>query len=288
MALPGIASSSAAAPLTRDEERAIALIQIVALLKVLHQQPLDSTRHEDDLEIVNKEGYELTFQREQELTGLLAFLSNTKYDNQRIPAIAVQESRAPYELQILMAVNGGKPGDDNGTIQKVLDGFERVFQPLSGIRDGPERDIENEDKIRSNVYDAILNMCNTRIIERLDPGKMNQKTTVEKKEPMKERLEAAIDLLKEDNPRDENLRDAAEDFKARARLAIRGIAAWEKHQVMADMRALVDRFYELNEMPKFVDIVSHIEKRSKQAGRGAASLSRALPKLRGIRMQPNF
>ncbi|CAI4220062.1 unnamed protein product [Parascedosporium putredinis] len=220
MALPGIASSSAAAPLTRDEERAIALIQIVALLKVLHQQPLDSTRHEDDLEIVNKEGYELTFQREQELTGLLAFLSNTKYDNQRIPAIAVQESR-------------------------------------------PERDIENEDKIRSNVYDAILNMCNTRIIERLDPGKMNQKTTVEKKEPMKERLEAAIDLLKEDNPRDENLRDAAEDFKARARLAIRGIAAWEKHQVMADMRALVDRFYELNEMPKFVDI---------EAGNGPRSL----------------
>lgn len=140
---------------------------------------------------------------------------------------------------------------------------------VTDVAPGPERDIENEDKIRSNVYDAILNMCNTRIIERLDPGKMNQKTTVEKKEPMKERLEAAIDLLKEDNPRDENLRDAAEDFKARARLAIRGIAAWEKHQVMADMRALVDRFYELNEMPKFVDIVSHIEKRSKQAGRGS-------------------
>ncbi|PKS11267.1 hypothetical protein jhhlp_003029 [Lomentospora prolificans] len=221
----------------------------IALLRFLHEIPELPTRNQRNRVPFRDEDYQLPFDRERQLAGILAFLSRVKDDPYRVPAISLQECPKGRSVNVLIAVNRKSAADGKVAVQKIADGFQRIFEPLRGA--GKDDDYE----VRDRVFDAIVPMCWDRIVERLSPDK-SWKASEKKKKPIKELLQNAIKALRNNNKVPVSSRAAAKEFLERARAALRQVSAWDNHRVVPEMKALIRKIHSLKNVPEFARIVA--------------------------------
>lgn len=88
--------SSCSAPL------AVICAEKVALLHLLHQVPVQPSRNETNHR--PRGNYSLSFEQEEKLASVLAFLSNTKNDCNHVPALCVEENLASGSLDVVLIV----------------------------------------------------------------------------------------------------------------------------------------------------------------------------------------
>ncbi|KAK7920301.1 hypothetical protein PG985_008323 [Apiospora marii] len=120
--------------------------------------------------------YALPFEWEIRLTSILAFLSSVSGNPRHVTAVCIKEHHQE-QLDVLLAINKGKPDDGESILREVQNGFAKLFKILSQNNAEP---IDNEDRI----FDTVISMCHKRILRRLKlrgvkPGKPSIKGTLE-------------------------------------------------------------------------------------------------------------
>jgi hypothetical protein len=108
----------------------------IALLHFLHSVPALPSSNSAPRPPIAREGYSLSFEQERSLADTLAFLSSTKDDPSYVPAVCVEEKPELTLINVLIAVNKGKPSDGNKTLENVRKGFEVLFAVLSRVSNG--------------------------------------------------------------------------------------------------------------------------------------------------------
>lgn len=114
----------------------VACAESIALLHLIHSVPTRPSSNPIDNLPLQQDGYTLSFTRERNLVGTLAFLSNTMDDPNHIPALCVKEDPESLSLSVLLAVNRIKWNDGNQVLQGIKQGFERIFAILSDVSNG--------------------------------------------------------------------------------------------------------------------------------------------------------
>jgi hypothetical protein len=122
---------------------AVAVAECIAFLEILHGTtptlPCANLRpasldHGDDR-------YQLPFDKERDLTGTLAFLSNIKNNPNRIPAVCIREDQQQNMLQLFVAVNQEKSNDGAHVLKETQMAFGKLLQTIGASHEGtcPER-----------------------------------------------------------------------------------------------------------------------------------------------------
>ncbi|KAK8039835.1 hypothetical protein PG993_008246 [Apiospora rasikravindrae] len=143
------------------ESLATKCAESIALLHLLHSVPVQPHANKPSQLPAFKDGYTLSFEQERHLAGVLAFLSSTKKDPNRIPAVCLREKRKPASLDVLLAVNKGDKDDGDDVLGELEAGFKSLFEILSRVGKVDAAHIERE------AFDAIVSMCSARILDRL-------------------------------------------------------------------------------------------------------------------------
>jgi len=125
-------------PVGGPTEAAIRCAENIALLRILHNIPQKRLKNSPSSLAFRNEEYNLPFDREHHLTGVLAFLSCLKDDPCRIPAVSVRECQegSSMKLDVLVAVNRKNTGDGKHALRKIVEGFEPIFSHLRYIGQG--------------------------------------------------------------------------------------------------------------------------------------------------------
>jgi hypothetical protein len=109
---------------------AIARAESIALLHLLHSVPTPPSSNQYG-SALPEQGYALPFRKERELTSTLAFLSYTKDDPDRIPAVCIKQNIAEASLHVLIAVNKHKSKDGSVMLRELEQSFGNIFAILS-------------------------------------------------------------------------------------------------------------------------------------------------------------
>ncbi|KAF8851658.1 hypothetical protein BDZ45DRAFT_750438 [Acephala macrosclerotiorum] len=218
---------------------AVTCAENIALLYLLHSVP-DPPSHNpiDDLPI-RQSGYSLSFERERNLAGTLAFLSNLKDGPEHIPAVCVEEAPKSAFLNVLLAVNKASPKDGEQVLQNIKLGFERISALLSRVLGEGTPGVEDE------IFAAIISMCSARILCRLRFVANSRKAT---RQPIKELLQDAIKSIRQlenEMVKDSKLLTIATLFIERAKDMIKLADAWVNHHTPARLGELVEGVHHL-------------------------------------------
>ena len=118
---------------------AITCAENVALLSLLHSVsnsgPIESVPVPPSSNTMNhlprREDYILSFEREHNLAGVLAFLAQTEDDPNHIPAVCIEQNLELGGLNVLLAINKSKWCDGDTILQDLKQRFQRLFSVLS-------------------------------------------------------------------------------------------------------------------------------------------------------------
>lgn len=89
-----------------DPTLALTCAESIAFLSILHMAPEEPFANPiPDSQLQQSEGHLLPFEKERHLASTLAFLSCTKRDPNRIPALYVRENQQAMKLEVVLAVN---------------------------------------------------------------------------------------------------------------------------------------------------------------------------------------
>ncbi|KAI2614966.1 hypothetical protein GGR54DRAFT_312779 [Hypoxylon sp. NC1633] len=202
----------------------------VATLHLLHPIPAQPSSNPVTNVQSRAAGYTLSFEKERYLAGTLAFLAYPKDDNNRIPAVCVEEAPNSKYLNILLAIN--KAGGDEGrqALEELKNGFEKIFSHLARA-DNSSLDVENE------VFESIISMCSRRILHRLRLRPSGQGQSI------KEALQVALDYLRHTTHRgtkNAQILLGLDLFIERARVVLKLIHSWANHQLNPHLAELVE------------------------------------------------
>lgn len=131
-----VSDSLCSMTLTHSSCPTIICAEDVAFLHFLHSVPTLPSFNSVNHLAFHREGYALSFSREQDLVKTLAFLSYTKDDPDYVPALCVVEEHKLKSLNVFLAVNKSKREDGALILQKVKQYFEDIFTILSGVSQG--------------------------------------------------------------------------------------------------------------------------------------------------------
>ncbi|KAH7118261.1 hypothetical protein B0J13DRAFT_652222, partial [Dactylonectria estremocensis] len=204
----------------------------ISLLFLLHSVPTPPVRTPIKRSQILEAGYSLPFDKERSLASTLAFLSSIRDDPNRIPAVCVQEDPDSEGLNIILAINRANGVDGQGDLQEVERGLREILIILSHILDG--------NNTESDVFNAVVSMCSTRILCRL---RLRANSRNKPKQPINEVLHLAIASLKQLNLRSRKSRkmaDVSTVFETRAKAVIQLVGAWTKHQTMTRLGNLIE------------------------------------------------
>lgn len=111
---------------------AVGRAESIALLHLLHSVPSlpSSNQHGSTLP---DQGYSLPFRKERDLVSALAFLSCTKDDPNRIPAVCIKHNTAEEIIDVLIAVNKHRANDGSTVLRELKESFEMIFTILSRV-----------------------------------------------------------------------------------------------------------------------------------------------------------
>lgn len=120
----------------------------IAHLYMLHSVPVQP--HANSLSHLPtfREGYTLPFDQERLLASVLAFLSGIEDDPSHVTAVCVKENQSTSSLEVLLAVNKGKPDDGESVLRELKQGFEKLFTELSQVSGGTR-----------SQYESVLHCC---------------------------------------------------------------------------------------------------------------------------------
>lgn len=114
-----------------DPTLAVACAESIAFLHVLHQVPqLPSTNPIPDSQLQQSDGHLLPFEKERHLASILAFLSSTRTDANRIPALYVRENQQDMRLEVILAVNEEKYQSGNQARKRMKDCLKSISAAL--------------------------------------------------------------------------------------------------------------------------------------------------------------
>ncbi|KAF2439277.1 hypothetical protein P171DRAFT_317130, partial [Karstenula rhodostoma CBS 690.94] len=211
----------------------------IALLYLLHSVPLPPSRNEINRHPVLHGSYSLSFNRERDLTSILAFLSHTMNDSDHVPALCVEEDPGSVSLNVVLAVNKKKWEDGNEILYSLKQSLEGIFAILSDISEGM-----HSRAMEHHIFTAIVSMCSQRILRRL---RFVAKKWESPKQPLKGVLSDAIHSLKQVSQH--TLHDVPVHlFTERAKDVIRLADSWIKHQKSAELEDLVEGIYWLKQI----------------------------------------
>ncbi|KAK8134627.1 hypothetical protein PG984_006639 [Apiospora sp. TS-2023a] len=175
------------------------------------------------------EAYTLSFEDEEVLASLLAFLSSntTSEEAAHVTAVCIKENRPPC-LDVLLAVNKGHPDDGESVLREVKGSFVELFKTLR--QNASPYSMDGQDII----FDTILSMCRIRILRRL-----------ETKTPIKKMLRRARKAIEADKKSPYFARFLTEAGKLES-----AIDEWLAVGSDSALKTLVQRFSELQELEK--------------------------------------
>jgi hypothetical protein len=186
-------------------------------------------------------GYSLPLKDEAELAEILAFLSSTKDDPSRIPAVGIEESTARDCLRVLLAVNKASHNDGDAILEAIKAGFEEVFTILN------EYQVDDREGRMDLLLTAIVTMCYKRILCRL---RLISNSRSKPKKPFKEVLQNAVNAINQMEFRSPgDMTAAAKDLLENAKTVARAIDLWTKHQTVIRLISIVKAVKILSETP---------------------------------------
>lgn len=217
----------------------------------------------------HREDYVLSFERERSLAGALAYISNTKDDPNRVPAICVEEDHHEgyTALRILLAMNKSECKDGEDLLRTIKEGFEGIFKALSKVADSckllrASRDlgsaterygIRTDDAqvgVEHEIRRLIISMCSEKILTRLNLRRRKNRSP---NQPAKEKLQDFIRALAPHGAMKlPPLASVSDGERAliveRARKIIPLIDAWKNHPKLQQLESLVCGFYQLRKL----------------------------------------
>jgi len=111
---------------------AIARAESIALLHLLHYVPIPPSSNQYTVKLPDQ-NYSLPFKKERDLTSTLAFLSCTKDDPDRVPAVCIKQNTAAASISVLIAVNKRNAHGGNVVLRELEQGLESIFAILSRV-----------------------------------------------------------------------------------------------------------------------------------------------------------
>ncbi|CAG9949772.1 unnamed protein product, partial [Clonostachys rosea f. rosea IK726] len=177
--------------------------------------------------------YSLPFEKERDLTIILAYISCIRDNPSRVPALCIRENKAADQLDILFAVNASNAAD-KGVLPEVQTRFQKLFKLLSSV---PTSDHAEED-----IFAEIVSMCTTRILERLRILHQQDKL------PVETHLIETIRILSQKSP---TFVEAAKDL-------VHKINIWNKHQATSELIKVVESAHRLSKIPDLPTLLDQI------------------------------
>ncbi|CAH0020820.1 unnamed protein product [Clonostachys rhizophaga] len=194
--------------------------------------------------------YSLPFEKERDLTIILAYISCIRDNPNRVPALCIRENKASNQLDILFAVNASNAAD-KGVLPEVQTRFQELFKLLSSVPTckplrGEEFCLKSPltfpadmmlpfwlaDNAEKDIFAEIVSMCTTRILE------PTQET----------HLLDAIRILSQKSP---TFADAAKDL-------VHKINLWNKHQTTSELIKVVESAHHLSKILDLATLLDHI------------------------------
>ncbi|KAK0731795.1 hypothetical protein B0H67DRAFT_476575, partial [Lasiosphaeris hirsuta] len=140
----------------------VALVENIALLSYLNKTPILPKAY--DLPSVQTHQYperRLSLKREADLAKTIAFLAGISDDSQHVVATCIEELPAEKGTRVLIAINKLDHSSGEVTLQQIQAGLEEIFGLLSKVN------TENDTLLENKVLDAIVEMCQNRILSRM-------------------------------------------------------------------------------------------------------------------------
>ncbi|KAI0440128.1 hypothetical protein F4803DRAFT_528485 [Xylaria telfairii] len=227
---------------------AIRSTENIAMLHLLHRVPaLPSLNIITDIQS-KQTGYSLPFAEERRLAAALAFLAHIKDGPDHIPAVCLQERPKQQSINILLAVNKGRPEDGKAYLSRIKGGFERIAATLSSIED-------QAPDVETLVFAVIIELCEDRILCRLRLKKKKRDSADQTRTNVIDGLRKVIDYLSNDSSENTKL------FLREARNVLKLAVSWKKHQVVSDLKEVVEAVNSLRQTEKFKEILESIPNR---------------------------
>ncbi|KAK0616702.1 hypothetical protein B0T14DRAFT_251330 [Immersiella caudata] len=227
---------------------AVACGESIALLSLLHSVPVPPSKNHWDPANTTRGGYTLPFKRERRLVGILGFLSSISDDPDHVTAVCVEENSHGESLDVLLAINRGKPGGLTQVSRKLEEGFGQIFRELFQSVEDRGRTVEER------VFSAIIVMCSQRILCRLGLIRKARGTT---RQPIKATLQEAIYCLGELPTQP----DTTALFVEKAREVMKRSDAWTRHQTTARLGDLVEAIHHLWQVADLRSLMDTISNR---------------------------
>ncbi|OTB01829.1 hypothetical protein M426DRAFT_265560 [Hypoxylon sp. CI-4A] len=212
---------------------AILCAESIATLHFLHHVPAKPSSNPVTNIHSRSAGYTLTFEKERDLAGTLAFLAYPKHGIDHIPAVCIEEDSSSTYLNILIAVNKSSQHDGQQLLERLKGEFDEIFSILARA-DGSLCGMEDD------VFKAIISMCRKRILHRLRLIRSRNRT------PIKEALEVALQYFKYMKPRNTQIAQLLESFIDRAKEVVKLTDSWNKHQEDFRLGNLAEGIYRLH------------------------------------------
>ncbi|KAK8093731.1 hypothetical protein PG997_000416 [Apiospora hydei] len=187
----------------------------IAHLYMLHSVPVRP--HANSLSNLPNfgEGYVLPFEKEQLLAGVLAFLSGIEENSNYVTAVCIKENHETSSLDVLLAVNKGKPNDGENVLEE-----DRAFA-------------------------AIISMCSHRILCRL---RLYEKPTMRARgRPPKPSIKIVLERTRE-SLEEAGMSSRFPLFVATVKGVEKLVDAWIQHQTQQELEALVEGFCRLQQL----------------------------------------
>ncbi|VUC28277.1 unnamed protein product [Clonostachys rosea] len=180
--------------------------------------------------------YSLPFEKERDLTMILAYISCIKSNPNRVPALCIRENKAANELDILLAVNAIS-ADQNGVLLETQAKFQKLFKLL--------RSVPTSDNAEADIFAEIVSMCTTRILERLRLVRKNGKYGMRPRPLMKDHLLDARQILSQRSPA----------FADGARDLVHKIDLWTKHEATPELARVVESAHNLSQLSDLEELL---------------------------------
>ncbi|CAG9975506.1 unnamed protein product [Clonostachys byssicola] len=213
---------------------AVNIAENISILHLLHEVPEPPTSNPVLSPISDgPTEYSLSFKKERDLTIMLAYISSIKNNRDRVPAVCIKEDKATDRLDILVAVNASNAAE-KGVLSNIQTKFEEIFKLLPSA--STSRNAEKD------IFDKIVEVCYTRILERL------RLVSRKDKPPMEEHVSDSID----------NLEQESLAFAKAAKDLLKKINQWKKHQHPSELTKVVESAYNLSQLPDLESLLDRI------------------------------
>lgn len=240
---------------------AVNIAEDISILFLLHQVVELPTSHA----VTPPKGhrpteYSLPFEKERDLTIILAYISCIRDNPTRVPALCIKENKAAKQLHILFAVNASNAADE-GVLPEIQTRFQKLFKLLFSVPTcnsfrREELSLKTPlpfpadmafpfllaDRAEEDIFAEIVSMCTTRILERLRIIHQQDKP------PIETHLLDAIRILSQKSP---IFTDAAKDLVHKLNL-------WNKHQTTSELIKVVESAHHLSKIPDLATLLDHI------------------------------